>query len=93
MVGSSLMVSVPSHFMPLPPEPVAVRLSVPPLMVMSLSQLKPQAAFVSESSLSHSPLPVVVTVMAPSLTMMSPSLLTPLAAVAVQVTLSVPPSM
>ena len=86
----SEMVITPSHFMPLPPEPVAVRLSVPPLMVMLPSLLKPQAALVSRSSLSHSPLPVVFTVMAPPLISISPSHFMPLAAVAVQVMLTVP---
>lgn len=76
--------------MPLPPEPVAVRFSVPPVMFMLPSQLRPQAALVSRSTLSHSPLPVVVTVILPPLMFMSPSPLMPLAAVAAQVMLMVP---
>ena len=58
-----LMESTSSHFMPLPPEPVEVRLMVPPLMSMSPSALMPQAAEVSRSSSSHMPLPLVVTSM------------------------------
>ena len=92
MVPSARVITL-SHFMPLPPAPVAVRLSVPPLMFMLPSQLRPQAALVSRSSSSQEPLPVVVTVMSPPLMFMSPSHLMPLAAVAVLVILMVPPLM
>ena len=86
------MVMLPSHFMPLPPEPVLFSVSVPPSMVIVPSALRHAAAFVSRSSVSHIPLPEVVMLMVPAVTYMSPSLFTPLPATAVLVMVSVPPS-
>ena len=85
-------VKLPSALMPLPPAPVLVSVSVPPLMVTLPSAPKQAAALVLLLSLSHVPPPLVVIVMAPSLILMSPSDLMPLAASAVTAMLMVPPS-
>ena len=92
VLSPSAMVSTPSHFIPLPPEPVAVTLMVPPVIFILPSALNPHAAFVSRSSVSQSPSPVVVTSMVPPVIIMSPCALMPLAAVASAVMVSVPPS-
>ena len=93
MSAVPLTVSVLSHFIHLPPAPLLVSVSVPPLMVMSRSALSPQAPFVSRSSSSQAPPPVVVTLMVPPLMARSPSAFTPLVAAAVVLTVSEPPSM
>ena len=87
------MVITPSHFIPLPPAPFAVRFRtvlLPEIFILP-SALSPQAALVSRSSSSQEPLPVVTTVISPPVMFMSPSHLTPLAATPSQVMLMVPP--
>ena len=87
------MVSAPSALMPLPPAPVLVSVSVPPLMFTLPSAPKQEADFVFTLSASQTPPPLVVMVMVPSLMFRSPSLLMPLQASAVMLAVMVPPAM
>ena len=89
------MVSVESHFSPLPPLPVAVRLICPAAMVTLASLDMQVAPFTSWSSLSHFPLPllVIVTVGADLLSsmVMLPSHFSPFEPAAVTSMVSDPP--
>ncbi len=92
VVVPPVAVNEPSTLMPLPPAPVLVRVSLPPLMVMLPSALRHEAAFVFTSSLSHTPPPLVEATIVVPLMRMSPSDLIHFAAAAVTLTLIVPPS-
>ena len=92
----SLIVSTPSHFMPAPPEPVDLSVTLPPETVMLASELIQLAPFVSppverEVSSDHLPSPEVVISMVPPVMLMSPSAFIPLQAMPVTFAVSVPP--